>query len=138
MIDTVLVPFDGTEQAEAAVEYVRAVFPDRTVHLVTAIDPVDGFAAYDGPEGDNWRAEAEATAQRLLDEQRATFGPGATVECSVVVGGPVAVVVEAVADHDVDQVVVGSHGRSGIQRALLGSVAEQVARSVAVPTTIVH
>jgi nucleotide-binding universal stress UspA family protein len=137
MIDTVLVPFDGTEQAESAVEYVAAVFPDRTVHLLTAVDPVDGFAAYDGPGGGNWQEQARTTAEELLDEQRAKL-PAATVECDVVVGTPTQVVVEAVRSRDVDQVVVGSHGRAGIERVLVGSVAEHVARSVPVPTTIVH
>ena len=138
MIDTVLVPFDGTEQAESAVEYTRAVFPDRTVVLLTAIDPVDGFAAYDGPNGGNWQEQARIQAEELLDAQGSTFPSDATVETAVTVGKPTQAIADAVETHDADQVVIGSHGRAGIERVLVGSVAEKVARSVAVPTTIVH
>ncbi|KAA9404738.1 universal stress protein, partial [Haloarcula hispanica] len=40
-------------------------------------------------------------------------------------------------DHDVNQIVMGSHGRSGIDRALLGSVAETVTRRARIPVTII-
>jgi nucleotide-binding universal stress UspA family protein len=137
MIDTVLVPFDGTEHAESAVEYVGAVFPDRTVVLLTVIDPVDGFAAYDGPDGGNWREQARTRAEELLGTQRSTLPADTAVETVVTVGNPPETIAEAVETHDADQIVIGSHGRSGIRRVLVGSVAEHVARSVSVPTTIV-
>ncbi len=137
MIDTVLVPFDGTEHAQSAVEYTGDVFPDQSVVLLTVIDPVDGFAAYDGPDGGNWQEQAQTRAEELLETQRSKLAADATVETVVTVGNPPRAIAEAVETHDVDQVVIGSHGRSGLQRLLVGSVAEDVARSVSVPTTIV-
>jgi nucleotide-binding universal stress UspA family protein len=41
-------------------------------------------------------------------------------------------------DHDVDGIVMGSHGRSGISRVLLGSVAETAVRRAPCPVTIVR
>jgi len=40
-------------------------------------------------------------------------------------------------DNDIDLIVIGSHGRSGVRRALLGSVTERVLRSTTVPVLVV-
>ena len=137
MIETVLIPFDGTEHAESAVEYTGDLFPDREVVLLTVIDPGDGFAAYNGPDGGNWREQARSQAEDMLDVQRSKLPADATVETVVTIGNPPEAIVETVETQNADQVVIGSHGRSGLQRILVGSVAEYVARSVSVPTTIV-
>ena len=47
-------------------------------------------------------------------------------------------IVEYVETHDVDHVVIGSHGRKGLSRVLLGSVAELVVRRSPVPVTVVR
>ena len=47
-------------------------------------------------------------------------------------------IVAAAERHDVDVIAVGSHGRSGLSRTLIGSVAEQVARRSRRPVFIVH
>jgi nucleotide-binding universal stress UspA family protein len=137
MIDTVLIPFDGTEQAESAIEYTQTIFADRTIILLTAIDPVDGFAAYEGPDGGNWREQAKLQAKELLTEEAAKFPTDTNVETLTAIGQPKETITEAVDAHDADQIVIGSHSRTGIKRALVGSVAESVARSVTIPTTIV-
>ena len=41
-------------------------------------------------------------------------------------------------ENDIDHIVVGSHGRGGVSRMLLGSVAETVARRSSVPVTIIR
>ena len=46
-------------------------------------------------------------------------------------------IVRYVDDHDIDQVVMGSRGRDGLDRLLLGSNAETVVRRVSVPVTVV-
>jgi nucleotide-binding universal stress UspA family protein len=53
-----------------------------------------------------------------------------------VVGKPARAIVEYADDHDIDQIVMGSHGRSGVTRILLGSVAESVVRDSTVPVTV--
>ena len=53
------------------------------------------------------------------------------------VGKPAREILEYARSHDIDQVVLGSHGRSGIDRALLGSVAETVTRRARIPVTII-
>nr|WP_265338724.1 universal stress protein [Halalkalirubrum salinum] len=50
---------------------------------------------------------------------------------------PARAMIEYADDHDTDQIVMGSHGRSGIDRTLLGSVAETVTRRAQIPVTII-
>ena len=76
------------------------------------------------PELEAWRAEAE----RLR---------GATVD-SVLLGPPVASAIAAFArDTGVDLVVIASHGRTGLARIVLGSVAEAVVRTAPCPVLVV-
>ena len=53
------------------------------------------------------------------------------------VGKPARAILEYAEDHGIDQIVMGSHGRSGIDRTFLGSVAETVTRRARIPVTIV-
>lgn len=60
-----------------------------------------------------------------------------TVVGAVVEGRPARTIATYAADHDADLVVVGSHGRRGVERILLGSVSQRVLRTVAVPVLVV-
>jgi nucleotide-binding universal stress UspA family protein len=53
-------------------------------------------------------------------------------------GSPAATVVEFAATHDVDLIFVGTHGRRGLGRVVLGSVAEQIVRSAGCPVVVVR
>jgi nucleotide-binding universal stress UspA family protein len=52
-------------------------------------------------------------------------------------GRPHAVIADYAEEYDVDLIVMGSHGRSGVRRALLGSVTERTLRSTHVPVLVV-
>lgn len=86
------------------------------------------------------RAEGERTVTAALETARAA---GVPVETSLVETGapgqrvPSQIVQEAQAWH-ADLLVLGTHGRSGAERLLLGSVAEGVARRASVPVLLVH
>lgn len=136
MIETVLVPVDGSSPAQEAIKYTQTVFPDETITLLTVIDPADGFAGYSGDDSGNWEKRAKAEAESLLEDAQDEFTSPEKVRISAVVGDPVETIVATANSEDVDQVVMGSHGRDGIQRLLVGSVAEQVIREAPVPVTI--
>jgi nucleotide-binding universal stress UspA family protein len=70
-----------------------------------------------------WRADAEALA-------------GVPVGSSLVAGDPATEIVRWAQEHGCDLVVVGTHGRVGIPRLVLGSVAERVVRRSACPVLI--
>jgi len=137
----VLIPYDGSDQADEAVEYVASEHADDEVVLLYVLDFVE--AGYDAsPEAvvpgywEEWYEETEGQAQELLGEAAENFG--SEIETDVVAGRPAQTIVEYVTEHDIDAIVMGSHGREGFSRVLLGSVAEAVVRRSPVPVTVVR
>lgn len=140
----VLVPYDESDGSERALEHTLEQYPDATVTLLHVVDLVDaGYASpVDGTVPgfwEDWFENEKASSERLLEEgrERATEA-GVDVRTETVVGRPTRAINEYVAEHDVDHVVMGSHGRSGVTRVLLGSVAEGVVRRAPVPVTVVR
>lgn len=138
MLDHVLVPFDGTPQSEAALTFAAGEWPDASFTLLYVIDPVSaGFTQRALPgSSETWYENARENARDHLDEARALAGHSA--ETRIEVGSPARTIVEVASDGPFDHIVLGSHGREGVSRILLGSVAEDVARRSPVPVTIVR
>jgi len=140
----VLVPLDGSEQSDHAFDHVLEEFPGATVTLLHVINPARaGYAAQAGfPSfSEEWYENAEEEAEELFAEANARAeerGFEGTVETETDVGQPARIIVEYVETEDVDHIVMGSHGREGITRVLLGSVAEKVVRRSPVPVTVVR
>ena len=136
----VLVPVDGSPQSLQAIGFVSAEWDDVDVTLLHVINPVQaGYRAGVLPSGsEEWFREAKSEAEEMLDEARAQLEVDGDVETAIEVGRPAATIVEEARERDVDHVVVGSHGRRGVSRLVLGSVAEHVARRSPIPVTIVR
>lgn len=147
MYDNILVPTDGSDTAEAAVDRAvdLAAKYDATVHALYVID-VDAVNYSLGTE------QVDRIRQGKLDDMpevrdaadaATSYVAGAAATMSVDAeehvraGQPARVIRNAIDDLDIDLVVMGSHGRSGISRALLGSVAEQVLRKTKIPVLVV-
>ena len=72
----------------------------------------------------------QAAALRVLAEQvNPPPGEAPAVEVLVRSGSPAEVICEVAREADVDLIIMGTHGRSGLQHALLGSIAERVIRT---------
>ena len=140
-MDHVLVPIDNSKPARAALEYALEHFPDARFTLLYVADPmidVSRHRAYPGyTEGRGDKSEAKR-GESLLESLADTAHEGTTVETALEVGEPARTIVRYADDHDVDGIVIGSHGRDGIARYLLGSVAETVVRRAGVPVTVVR
>jgi len=133
----VLVPIDGSPPADDALEYALEQFPDAEIVALYVMDPVDGSTAWGAGNADDWLAAAEERAETVLEEAAETArGAGRELATESTVGRPAHAIVEFTGEHDVDHVVVGSHGRDGLSRVLLGSVAETVVRRAPVPVTV--
>jgi nucleotide-binding universal stress UspA family protein len=123
--------------ADVGFELARSLGAE--VALIHAVDP--SIVAY-APEGGIPAGELVTLAQqdgrRLLAAfaQRASLQP-APLEF-IHVGKTAAEIVKAAKDWPADLIVIGSHGRGGIDRLLLGSVAEAVMRHAACPVLVVR
>ena len=134
----ILVPLDGSEQAWDAFEYAVDEFPTGTIVLLHVIDPVEaGYTASATVPGytEQWYEQAKERAENLFEDARSRASD-ADIETEIEVGRPSRIIVEFTDELDIDQIVMGSHGRSGVSRILLGSVAEAVVRRSPVPVTI--
>ncbi|MFB6146801.1 MAG: universal stress protein [Halobacteriaceae archaeon] len=140
MATHVLVLLDESDQAWRAFEHARDQFPDAELTLLHVIDPLEaGYGRQASPFGvaEEWYERQQEAAEDLFDRARDAAGDR-EVETQIEVGRPSRTAVEFTDDHDVDHIVLGSHGRSGVSRILLGSVAETVVRRSPVPVTVVR
>lgn len=135
MSQHILLAYDGMPQSHTAAEWVAETFPEASVTILTVLDPMEGFLdtfGYGTQQYDRWRTEAEAEAQTVLDTAAAVFN--GDVETVTRSGQVPRAIVNFATEAEVDHIVVGSHGRTGVSRVLLGSVAETVVRRS--PTTV--
>lgn len=136
--DDVLLPTDGSEAAATAVEHALAVAEafDATVHAVNVVDLAAVAAGSDAmPDTDlverlNDRGEADTEA---VADRAAETDADVDVVTEVREGSPGAAILEYVEEAGVDLVVMGTRGRSGLDRLLLGSTTDHVIRRSSVP-----
>jgi nucleotide-binding universal stress UspA family protein len=129
----ILLAIDDSPYSEAAVEAVASMTwpPDTTVRVLSAVEPFVPPATelwYDAG-GSLERARQEITTQyEELTARRAERlqARGLKAEAVVRDGDPRSVIVDEAKDWSADLIVVGSHGRTGLARLLLGSVAQSV------------
>ncbi|OLZ42636.1 universal stress protein UspA [Natrinema saccharevitans] len=131
----VLVPIDGSQQATAALTEAFELFPDAKIHVVHVVqvtripsDPGTSPYEYAREKGETILQEAKTIA---AESDR-------TIETSMTEGHVARTILRYIEDRDIEYVVMGSRGRSGVSRVLLGSVAETVTRRSPVSVVIVR
>jgi len=139
----IVVGFDHSELGMRALEYaldLAAARPPTEVHVVRAIepmiDPLVGVIPQTGEEIERVKAAIQTSIEHAI--QRGGDLKVAAVVAHVAVGMPARTIADLAAQVDADMVVVGTHGRKGIKRALLGSVAEEVVRHAGCPVLAVR
>ena len=140
MYDDILVPTDGSPAATAAIEHAvdLAKTYDATIHALYVVD-ASAFSSIEA--GSELVIDAlEEEGQRAVSEVTdAAEEAGVDVETHVVSGTAYRRILDYIDSEAVDLVVMGTHGRSGVERFLLGSVTERVVRTADVPVlTIRH
>jgi nucleotide-binding universal stress UspA family protein len=139
MYHDVLIPTDGSDAADAAVAHAidHAVRYDATLHVLHVVDSV---AVPPTPNGGRVLEALEQQGRAAIKRvaQRAGDAGVDTVESAVASGPPHTSILDYVDEHGVDLVVMGTHGRRGLDRVLIGSVTERVVRLADVPVLTVH
>lgn len=139
MFNRILVPTDGSEGMARVIETASelAGVHDAAIHFVYAAHT----ASFSGlPMETSW----ERVGSMLHDEGNAALDAAESrasvprTETEIVEGTPSREIVAYADEADCDLVVMGTHGRGGLDRLLLGSVAERVVRSADVPVLTVR
>ena len=147
MYDRILVPTDGSDVAEAAVDHALDLAEkyDAEVHALYVVD-IDSVNFSLGTEQVDRLKQGRFDEMGELKEQAdeatgAVADRGAERGVDIVEhvsgGRPHKVIGDYAENHDIDLIVMGSHGRAGVRRALLGSVTERTLRSTHVPVLVV-
>jgi nucleotide-binding universal stress UspA family protein len=108
------------------------------VALIHVIDPELVNAADTGIQPAVFAASAKDEARKLIDAIRLRLPQQGNAREFVEVGSAASEIVKAANDWPADLIVIGSHGRAGLKRALLGSVAEAVMRHASCPVLVVR
>jgi nucleotide-binding universal stress UspA family protein len=136
----VLVPTDGSDCANAALTLGAdlATVDDATLHLLSVIN-VTGLGI--DVRADLQMDAFEESAQKAVADAAATAKDAGvdSVSEAVEIGASVhQTILSYIDDNDVDVVVVGTHGRTGFDRYMLGSVTEKLIRTAPVPVLTVR
>lgn len=138
----VLVPLDGSPLADAALVNALDTFDCRTT-VLNVVTPLDESMSEGGvlDPNETRRARARERADAVIDDaKRRAAKADRSVETVVKTGDPAETILAYVEDHDVDHVVMGSHGgeRNELARRLLGTVATAVVSEAPVSVTVVR
>lgn len=145
-IRTVLLPTDGSEGAEVAVAHAVSLAQTygATLHVLAVADTksygtfTTGGAGSVIPALEERCRENVAAAADLIADLTSDEPDDPPVETAILHGFPAEEILRYAADHDTDLIVMGTHGRSGIDRVLLGSVTERVVRRAPIPVVTVR
>lgn len=141
-LKTVLIPVDFSECSDAAVKYGYALADafGASVHLLNVVqDPYtlpwtsEGFAAPIGDLLTDWKAQANRRLHEMVPTTAA-----ATTLVTAQVGSPHPEIIRYAERHQIDLIVLGTHGRGPLGHMLLGSVAERVVRTAPCPVLTVR
>ena len=133
MYQDVLIPTDGSDGTRRSITHGLTIADrfDATVHALSVVP--------EGPLGTLETEAATPAAQRAVDRVEAeALREGIEAVTAVEHGVPHEEILEYVADNDVDMIVMGTQGRTGLDRVLVGSVTERIVRMADVPVVTVR
>ena len=143
MFKRILVPLDGSQRAERALPVAARVAraSQGTVVLIQVVSiPIEyGPPLAPATYTPAMLEAAEAGAKSYLDSVvQSSVLAGIPTETHVPTGTPALTILQSIATRNTDMVVMSSHGRTGIARWMLGSVAQHVARHSPVPVFVLR
>jgi nucleotide-binding universal stress UspA family protein len=142
----VLVPLDGSTLAESVVDEVGRLLPAEltTLHLLRVVAPAEVFPVgapmpLPATEPNDMEARLAAAARYLESTAAKLRAAGWRVEREVAMGwNPAAAALRSAETSRCDLIAIATRGLGGVQRMLLGSVADKVLRRAAVPVLVLN
>ncbi|MGB9985534.1 universal stress protein [Salarchaeum japonicum] len=142
MYDRILVATDGSEPARAAVRHAVGLAAETgaTLYALYVVDTETSWLAVSKADVKQTLRDVGERAgdQVLADVESRASDRGVTVEAVLREGVPDEEILVYADELDADLVVLGTHGRDGVSRRLLGSTTERVARDAGMPVLTVH
>jgi nucleotide-binding universal stress UspA family protein len=144
MYQKILVPMDGSENSECVFEHVRDVATGCHVSGVILLRVIEPFPTYYmdyrisetfiRQAQDATKADAAEYLNKVADKMKKE---GMSVSTTVLEGNAASTILDYAAKNAVDLIIMATHGRTGISRFALGSVADKVVRGSSAPVMVV-
>lgn len=141
MYDTILVPTDGSDHAVRAAEHGLALARafDATVHVINVVDIQRAAGVFDvGGVDRKYIEQLETQGRNAVGKVEAIASETDMIRTAVLEGDPSEAILAYADKHDVELLAMGTRGRTGVKRYLLGSVTERVVRQADVPVLTVR
>lgn len=138
-VERIVVPVDFSEHAWLATAHAKelAQLFKATVHLVHAMDVLPTIGFSDTPPVIPTDAMQDDACQALADLYEESEGPAGRAEYHVEIGHPAIESISAAKKLDAGLMVISTHGRTGLKRMLMGSVAEKMVQQAPCPVFVV-
>lgn len=134
-MDRLLVAIDDSQKSYQAVEYALSEFPEANIEVIH-VPEIPLFASDPDKQAS---VVAEEYAQDILSEAKSLAAKyDQSIETEIRFGHPATEVISYADERDIDHIIVGSQGKQGAKRLLLGSVAESIVRQAHCPVTVVR
>ncbi|MFP9059775.1 universal stress protein [Natrialbaceae archaeon A-chndr2] len=139
-LNTFLIPTDGSDVAQAAARrgFDLATQLEANVHVLSVADSsIATGAGYSGDSASIRRRLREQADVRATALRETATARGLEATAAVREGIPAMEIVDYADEHGIDAIVIGTVGRGGVARAIIGSVADKVVRMAPVPVVTV-
>jgi len=136
----ILVAYDGSHPAQKALERAVRAADGEEIILLRVIEAADGMieAGWDIVQNRLKEMQEEVTSEISEDIKTRLDTEDVEFRVETVVGKPSREIVAFAEENDVSEIVIGSHGREGVSRVLLGNVAENVVRRSPITVIVVR
>jgi len=139
----ILFPVDLSESSDKMIPYVQAVAKkfDSKIHILFAARVFEYYSSMYVPYPSISSFENEVIAgaeKRLYEFVDEHFSEYANTKAVVVAGDASEEIINYIEEHHIDLVIMGTHGRKGMDKILFGSVAERVLKTSPVPVMVVN
>ena len=146
MYQHIMVPLDGSELAECVLPHVEAIAAGCNVTRVTLIMVVPPLHMYGGAETrispeerKHLEEDSLQVATAYLEEKAQMLrDKGVVAEVKALLGNVHDQLVDYISENGVDLIIIATHGRSGVSRLFLGSVADRLLRHAPAPVLMVR
>jgi len=146
MYQHVMVCLDGSELAECVLPHAAKISTDCNVPKITFIWVIKPLKLYGSAEShispeerERLEADSMGVAAAYLEEKARPFrDQNFLVECAVLFGNVVDQIIDYTEKNGVNLIIIATHGRSGVSRLFLGSVADRILQASPVPILMVR
>ncbi len=142
-VKKILFPIDFAENYDSLLPWVSTFVEkfDATLYVVFVAQDLSSYSTFYVPHGNiqSFQEEALASAKKRMDTAvKEQFKNFSKVETVVLMGSPADKILELAKKENIDLIIMGAHGRKGLERALFGSVADKVVSGALCPVVTIH